>query len=183
MVLSMSQTEENLSAFLSTTQYFQAIDPADVEVLSKLFEVVHFGEGEQIFEEGDAGDGWYLIVSGEVAIARKGRDDKPPHTLAHLDAGEGFGEMALLENAARMAGARASEGTKLARLPREAFISLLEENNPAASNLLREMAAALCQRLREVTGILQDIVDNPEPVKPLPSSALDNLIRAMMAQN
>jgi hypothetical protein len=44
------------------------------------------------------------------------------------------------------------------------------------------MSRALCQRLREVTIILQDIVDNPAPMRTTPS-ALTKLMHAVMAHN
>lgn len=174
-------TRDDLTAFLASTDYFRDLSAADVAALAAEMTVLTVSEGQLVFDEGDPGDGWYLIVSGEVMIARRS-DEKPPHTLAHLEAGEGFGEMSLLEDAPRMAEARAVEDTTLARLPRETFHGLLSGNHPGAALLLRQMATALCQRLREVTAILQDIVDNPAPSAP-DHSALDNLIRAVMAQN
>ena len=63
-----------------------------------------------IFEEGDPGDAFYILVSGSVAV-QKG---DPAITLAVLRSGGGrtyagvdggcfFGEMALIDGAARMA--------------------------------------------------------------------------------
>ncbi|MFT4977212.1 MAG: CRP-like cAMP-binding protein, partial [Myxococcota bacterium] len=85
--------------------------------------------------------------------------------------------MSLLENAPRMADARAYADVVLARLPQSVFHALLADNHPGAAQLLRQMATTLCQRLREVTAILQDIVDNPAPT-PSDRSALDTLIHA-----
>ena len=178
----MPNNSTSLADFLTTTAYFRPLPAETAASMVDLFEVTAHAAGDWIFTEGDAGDGWYLILSGEVTIARDVDQGGPPHTLAHLDAGEGFGEMALLEDAPRMATATCATPVTVARLPRETFHRLLADNHPAAALLLQQMAVALCRRLREVTGILQDIVDDPLPLPPS-SSGLDHLLRAVLAQH
>jgi len=173
---------DTLSSFLAATAYFRGLSEAEVASLAAQMEVVDLEDDAVLFNEGDAGDGWYLIMAGEIVIARRSDQVRPPHTLAHLEQNEGFGEMSLLEDAPRMAEARAVTPATLVRMPRDTFRTLIADNHPAATRLLHQMANTLCQRLREVTAILQDIVDNPAPAIS-DSSALDNLIRAVMAQN
>lgn len=172
----------DLAAVLSSFSPFQVLDQGQLDLLADKMQVVDLAEDALLFAEGDVGDSWYLILSGEVLIVRDGEEGAPSHTLAHLGAGEGFGEMALLEGAPRMASASAFGAARLARLPRETFEKLLADNHPCATSLLRHMSQALCQRLREVTVILQDIVDNPAPIRADPA-ALKRLIHAVMAHN
>jgi len=64
-----------------------------------------FGGDDLIFEEGDSGDMAYLIISGEVEIFRKSGNQE--RVLATLGRGEIIGEMSLIDNAPRVAFARA----------------------------------------------------------------------------
>ena len=167
---------------LSSTQPFQHLEDSQLRVLAERMEIVHLDEGASVFDEGDVGDSWYLILSGEITIVRHGGNGSPSHTLASLERGDSFGEMALLEGTPRMASASAFSASRLGRLPRESFDALLADHHPSATQLLRHMSKALCQRLRDVTFILQDIVDNPAPMRTTPS-ALTKLMHAVMAHN
>ncbi len=64
-----------------------------------------YSDGEIIFEEGEQGDCMYVIQSGKVRITRK--DCSGEHTIAVLESGELFGEMALFDKLPRSATARA----------------------------------------------------------------------------
>jgi len=69
--------------------------------------------GEVVFNKGDAGDALYCILGGEIEIFDNGR------VIATLGRGELFGEMALLSEEPRSAGARASETSSLLALNRD----------------------------------------------------------------
>src|SRR2546425_12309633 len=63
----------------------------------------HFKKGTVLFSEGDEGEEMYIIQSGKVAIKKR-----VPHgdtTLAVLEKGDFFGEMAILGRMPRSAGA------------------------------------------------------------------------------
>ena len=63
--------------------------------------------GEIIFHEGDSSHELYLIVSGKVDIVK--HFGAAPHTLATLQAGDFFGEMAIFEDRPRSADAVGAE--------------------------------------------------------------------------
>lgn len=79
----------------------------------------HFEPGELIFEQGDTGDRLYVIRKGSVDVLRDGA------LVAHLAAGEYFGEMALMSTAARTATVRAAEPTDLLAVAKGDFSKLL----------------------------------------------------------
>lgn len=83
----------------------------------------NFAAGNMLFEEGDPGDPAYLIKSGEVEIVRKFGNEEL--VLARLGRGEIFGEMSLIDNQPRMAGARIAEDAELAVITRENIESRL----------------------------------------------------------
>ena len=172
-----------VAEFLANTSYFSSLSEAAIGELIDHTELVVLGDGDEVFAEGDAGDAWYLVISGEVVITRTS-DRRPPHVLGTLEPGEGFGEMALLDDSPRLGSANAQGSTTLMRLPRTAFNTLMAANHPGTTHLLRAMAVALSQRLREVTWILQDLVDEPASAAPVdPQSALGRMLQAMVALN
>ena len=67
-----------------------------------------YAPGEVIFQEGDTGRTFYLIAEGSVRISKEGRGGKQ-ETLGFLDAGDFFGEIALLDNEPRSAQASAAD--------------------------------------------------------------------------
>ena len=56
-----------------------------------------FTAGEAIFWEGDAVDGFYIVVSGECSVQATARPNTPPAEITKLGPGDFFGETGLLE--------------------------------------------------------------------------------------
>ena len=83
------------------TEYFQRCTPEEISQNIDIFDTVKLNSGAYLFEEGQRGDAWYLVLEGEVSVVKSG-ESGPPHTLAQLGAGEGLGEMALLDDAGRV---------------------------------------------------------------------------------
>jgi cAMP-dependent protein kinase regulator len=77
--------------------------------------------GTHIIKEGDPGDAFYLLESGE-AEAYKAGVEKP---VKHYERGAFFGELALLDDKPRQASVVAKTEVKLARLDRAGFKRLL----------------------------------------------------------
>src|SRR6185369_8012920 len=90
-----------IGAYLS-----QSLPEADLAMLLEGAKVKRFAAGETLFKEGDAADGLYLLRSGSVTVSRLlgGRDV----VLSYVAAGNYIGEMALLNDAPRMATVRAA---------------------------------------------------------------------------
>ncbi len=101
--------------------------------------------GDIIFEEGEVGDMAYLIISGEVEIFRTSGNRE--RVLATLDRGEIIGEMSLIDNAPRMASARALSDLELSIISRVSLqnrLDRLEETD----RVLRRLIAVLVSRIR-----------------------------------
>ena len=70
----------------------------------------NYSAGDLIFSQGDLGTEMFIIVEGEVEIIKHINDES--HVLSHLEKGDFFGEMALLENVPRTADAIAKTDVK-----------------------------------------------------------------------
>jgi CRP-like cAMP-binding protein len=123
----------------------------------------HFPKGTVLFNEGDEGEDMYIIRSGQVAIRKR-----VPHgetTLAVLEKGDFFGEMALLERRPRSAGAEVVEDADLIVIGSEIFGDMIKGNPEIAVRMLRKY----CMRLREMTKQLEDASSRPVAAAPADS--------------
>ena len=158
----MIVTNSMIATFLAHTEIFSSFTREEIMEFIPNFEIITSDDCAILFEENDPGDGWYMLLSGTVGIVRN-MPSGPPHELARLESGECFGEMALIDDSPRMASAVCHEDSILAMIPKDTFDRLLAEHDRLATRLLRAMSAVLCRRQRELTTILQDIVDFQEP--------------------
>lgn len=94
--------------------------------------------GQPIFREGDSGSEMFIIESGTVEIVRKARGSD---AVALLEAGDFFGEMAILEDQPRFASAIAKTDARLLRIERAAFADLLRQNVEVAVRIMRKLVA------------------------------------------
>ena len=101
------------------------------------FPLAQYAPGDVIFAEGDPGDKMYVIRSGEVEILL---DDR---VLEVLTSGGIFGEMALIDGAARVATARAKTACEVAPISEKTFLFLVHETPFFAIAVMRTLAARL----------------------------------------
>lgn len=111
----------------------------ELHALENTAKMRQFKAGETIFRAGDPGDGFYLVETGRVIIsAAIGNTESRP--LATINAGEFFGEMALLDDAPRSATAIAETDTRAFCIGRDELLALLEQRPQLALNLIREFS-------------------------------------------
>jgi CRP/FNR family cyclic AMP-dependent transcriptional regulator len=96
-----------------------------------------------LFHEGDRGEDMYIIQSGKVKISKRIRGVEK--TLATLDKGEFFGEMAILNDKPRSATAETIEDCEMLSIDRKTFDTLIRGNAEIAVRFIKRLA----DRLRE----------------------------------
>ncbi|MGB9990433.1 ABC transporter transmembrane domain-containing protein [Massilia sp. SM-13] len=105
--------------------------------LASQFGMAEFPAGRVVFEEGDAGDRFYLIAHGSVEILKAQGEGEAPHRVAVLRDGDYFGELALLTHAPRNASVSTLTHCLMLTLPRAAFRNLLKRAPELQERLLR----------------------------------------------
>ncbi|TYL73653.1 Crp/Fnr family transcriptional regulator [Bradyrhizobium cytisi] len=102
-----------------------------------------FGVDDVIFEEGSTGRELFVVLDGEVEIAKV--DGARKTSIIKLGKGEFFGEMAVIDGSARSATAIASApNTKVMRINHARFV-YLGSQQPAFALMVMD---ALSKRLR-----------------------------------
>jgi histidine kinase len=137
---------------LEASNLFRQLPADELRQVQVAAREIPFGAGQSIFKEGDLGDGVYVVKSGMVEISAKvgaGRQ----HSFSRLEAGEFFGEMAVLDNQPRSASASAVEKTDVYFIPREQRVR--EFNQQYVRELLQTERMALVGRF--ASSIVHDL--------------------------
>src|SRR5258708_4752673 len=103
------------AALLGTLDLFVPFSPEERSDLARSATERRFGRGEALIREGEEGHTFYVIVSGEVAVARGGSE------VARLTRGAYLGEMSLLTGEPRSATVVATSDVAVLELDRDAF--------------------------------------------------------------
>lgn len=133
--------------FLTQSPLFKNLDEVERAQILIIGRVRPVEAGEVIFREGDAGDGLYIVLKGSVRISKRSATGE--EALAVLEPPAYFGEMALIDLAARAADAIANEPCELFFIPLQELQSLIETQHKIALKILYALCEVLAQRLRE----------------------------------
>src|SRR5947209_2126367 len=101
--------------------------------------------GETIFREFDMGAEMYVVIEGNVELSIDGR------VIEVLGPGEPFGEMALIDQAPRVATAVAKSRCKLAVIQENRFLFMVAQQPSFALQIMKVMA----DRLRRMNARLE----------------------------
>ena len=88
-----------------------------IEELAAVVQRAEFADGEYLIREGEAGDAYLIVSSGEVEVSQGGRP------LHRLGPGSGVGEISLLRDIPRTASVRAIGPVEAYSLARDAFLA------------------------------------------------------------
>ncbi len=139
---------------LKQAEIFDKMDDSQLELISSCCQEKSFSAGEEIIPEGAISDELYIIVKGEVDIlvnpdlVSAKPDEHEPVSIATLERGQSFGEIALVDRGMRSASARAKQNTRLLVLPREQLIQLCEAHPLLGYRLMYNLAADLAFKMR-----------------------------------
>lgn len=149
---------------LKQTDIFYEFSPEQIEQIEAICNEKAFGMGQMIFEENTTGDELYIIAQGEVEILIdpalvSDRPDTPSHptTITTLRRGQSFGEIALVDQGIRSAGARsASTETRLLIITREDLTSLCDRDPALGYRLMRNLATDLAMKIRNTDLLMRE---------------------------
>jgi CRP/FNR family cyclic AMP-dependent transcriptional regulator len=132
---------------------FAHLTPGEIDQLLAHAHAAHYRHGDVIFHKASPGTGMMAVLNGQVRISAPSPDGREI-VLNMINAGEVFGEIALLDGKDRTADAVAQTDCELLVIERRSFVPFLMSNPEVALRLL----AVLCERLRRTTEQVEDML-------------------------
>jgi len=149
-----------IANLLAKTGLFESLDAADRQAIASHMVETNFAPNQVIFQRGDTGSDLYLVLEGRVRLSiltAEGRE----FSFAHASRGAIFGEIAVLDGAARSADATAISPVTVMKLAKSVMNSLIDTR----PSIARAVIAFLCARLREADHQLEAIALHPIQVR------------------
>jgi CRP-like cAMP-binding protein len=123
--------------YLSSVPMFSACTSEQIDEIERLAETRALDHGTMIVREGERGDEFYVIGTGEASVTRSDRE------VAKLGPGDFFGELALFDEAPRNATVTSTTGITIVVITRAAFQQLLGDLPGLREQVLQGMARRL----------------------------------------
>lgn len=127
---------------LKRIDWFSTLPLTDLAVIAGQLRVENFARDDVLFQRGDPGDAFYILVRGWVN-AFVTSDEGSMIVLNQFGPGDIFGEMALLDNKPRSAGIMALTPVEVLTLNRTEFLAVLREHPSVALETLRGLSRKL----------------------------------------
>lgn len=126
----------SLSNLLREVKYFEHLTDLELRQLIEVGYRQRLRPQEFLFRENDAGDAFYMILSGSVEVFVEAIDKH----LRNLGSGTFFGELSLMLGIPRTASVRALEETILFAINKEGFQKVLTERPDLYEQIIQEIA-------------------------------------------
>lgn len=127
-------------------QLLNGLSHKEIYELSGYLKHRHYNEGEIIIKKGSSAEEIFFIESGQVAIQDRNGDNRD-FTLAVINAGNSFGEMALLDKKKRSADVKALTNVSCYVMVYD-ILNQAEYLAPVRAKILTNLAVSLSSRLR-----------------------------------
>lgn len=127
-------TTKQLTAVLGAVPLFEGLTKKQLRKVTDLADVGRFMAGARLVKQGDIGDSFYVVLTGQAKVLVSGR------TVNRLLPGEHFGEISLLDGKPRTASVVAETEMTLVIITQKDFLGLLAKDPEITLSLLEGMA-------------------------------------------
>lgn len=142
--------------FLKDSDLFFDLTSEQLQMIEALCDEQSYKKGETVFSENSREGELYLVMDGMVEIivnpnlvSSKPEHGTKPSAIALLRRGQSFGEIALVDEGIRSAGAIAGQDhTRLLRIPREQLLSLCNSKPELGYKVMYNLSMDLAQKIR-----------------------------------
>jgi CRP/FNR family transcriptional regulator, cyclic AMP receptor protein len=136
---------------LQRVPLFSGFNEDEIRQVAELSRIVEAPAGTVITQIGDAGDTFFIIIDGMAAVRM------PVGSGSHLQPGDCFGEMSLVDGEPRSATIVATTDLRVLVVDRSNFWRLLDE----APELMRRILTMLSRRVRRLEQTIGAILQGP----------------------
>lgn len=142
---------------ISKIDFLSVLEPEQINALIEKINPRILQGQEQVIQEGEANNSFFLIYSGKVSVwvERRGKRAK----LASLEKGDYFGEISLLTGKPATAQILTNMPSKVFFLDGKHFIEMVKKNENLSSRIIREMKTRLTQRKSTVELLMNEKID------------------------
>lgn len=146
----MPYSKTEMLKIMSHNPWFGGLPLSERRAMLAASEVVQVQAGEMLYRKGDLAGGFFGVLAGAFKVSSVGEDGREG-ILSIVEAGNWFGEAALLDGLARPHDATAMHNGQVLVISPSAFARLMQRNAFA-----RAMAGLLCSRVRALYGLVED---------------------------
>ncbi len=151
-----------LSEFFQETELKRILDSGKQICLKK---------GQVLFSENSYQETMYIILSGKVEVYKKHKQ------IAVREAGDFFGEMALVESKPRSASVRALSETEVLEIDKDTFFKYFVSNPKVVWGILKDVSARNRNDLDVIDAGYQEIINSREKYRKVVDSVSDLIIQ------
>jgi diguanylate cyclase (GGDEF)-like protein len=145
------------TGILSEVKLFESWDEKSLGEIAEFCSLDHFPEGGVVFKTGEAGDAFFIVTDGEIAVTRPAAAGQEQE-IARYIAGDSFGEMDMMTRALRNADAKAVLASKLLRFPcrGKSMAGFLKARPAAGARLFDSFLRITAGRMRRVNELIKE---------------------------
>ncbi|HEY7667215.1 MAG TPA: cyclic nucleotide-binding domain-containing protein [Actinomycetota bacterium] len=139
-------TNKQLLAALAAVPLFEGLSKRQLKQIADLAEIAQYMAGATLVKEGELGESFFVILSGEAKVKVRGR------TVNRAIPGDHFGEISLLDGGMRTASVVSETPLTVLMISRPAFQKLLRKDPSLSMQLLKSMARLVRRVDRSLAG-------------------------------
>jgi len=148
--------DKSIVSILKRVPIFSELSQTEFNLMEKIVYLRNYHEGEIVFVEGEPGAGMYIIETGKVRICLGPHTDEE-HEICVLEAGDFFGDLALIDDSPRSATAVSLTSTRLIGFFRSDLISIINRTPRMGVKIQHNILKILVRRLRTTDKHLNEI--------------------------
>jgi len=173
----MTQQPQDTKTFLRNIPIFGGLQDHGLDQLLRLLEEKTFAVGESVLRQGDTARSMFIVRAGEVVV-RRAAPSGMMMKVVRLGPGEFFGETTLIEIHPSDVSIVVERPAVLYALSNRALYQLYQQDQPAYTMVVLNIARELSRRLRKAEARVCELADaaaddehtqiGHEPAAPVP---------------
>lgn len=128
-------TAANLSSYLSLSRLFGDMNDDQLKSILAVTEIVEFDAGEYLFQQGETGHAFYIVLSGRFRALQNNEDGL--FILGDISVGEPIGELSLFTKEKHSASIVALRKSSVLRLEDDEYTTLVQQFPSFANTLTK----------------------------------------------